>query len=184
MNEYITKHQEDFDKTIEHFKNELNNLRVGRANPSTIEGLLVDSYGVKTPLVQISSIAVPDARSMTVEPWDKNLLKEIEKALTVADLGYSISVESTLVRVTVPQMTEDTRKEIVKTLNEKLEASKVAVRAVREKVKEEITEAQKNKELTDDDKFDFVKELDEKTQELTKQLQEMGDGKEKEIMSV
>jgi ribosome recycling factor len=184
MNEYITKHQEDFDKTIEHFQSELNNLRVGRANPGTIENVLVDSYGVKTPLLQVSSIAVPDARSMTVEPWDKNLLKDIERALTVADLGYSISVESTLVRVTVPQMTEETRKEIVKSLSEKIESSKVALRGVREKVKEEITEAQKNKELTEDDKFDFIKELDEKTQELTKKLQEMGDGKENEIMSV
>ena len=184
MNEYITKHQEDFDKTVEHFKSELNNLRVGRANPSTIENVLVDSYGTKTPLLQVSSISVSDARSMTVEPWDKNLLKDIEKALTVANLGYSISVESTLVRVVVPQMTEENRKDIVKTLNEKLEASKVAVRAVREKVKEEITSAEKNKEITEDDKFDYIKELDEKTQELTKQLQEMGDAKEKEIMSV
>ena len=90
MNEYIKNHQEDFDKTIEHFKNELNNLRVGRANPSTIESVLVDSYGVKTPLVQVSSIAVPDARSMTVEPWDKNLLKDIEKALTLRDTGPTV----------------------------------------------------------------------------------------------
>jgi ribosome recycling factor len=184
MNQYITNHQEDFNKSIEHFKSELSNLRVGRANPGTIENLTVDAYGVKTPLVQLSSISVPDARSMTVEPWDKNLLKDIEKALTIADLGYSVSAESTLVRVTVPQMTEESRKQIVKSLGEKTETAKVAVRAVREKVKNEIDSAQKNSDITEDDKFDFVKELDEKTQELTKQLQEMSDKKEKEIMSV
>jgi ribosome recycling factor len=112
------------------------------------------------------------------------LLKEIEKALTYADLGMSISVESTIVRVTVPQMTEENRKDMVKSMNDKLEAARVSIRAIREKIKEEIVNAEKNKEITEDDKYAFVKELDEKTAELTKELQSMTEAKEKEIMTV
>jgi len=183
-NEFITKHEEDFDKAIEHFKSELNNLRVGRANPSVLENILVDAYGVKTPIKQMASISVPEARCMTVEPWDKNLLKDVEKAIIQAELGLSVTGESSRVRVTVSQMTEENRKDIVKSLNEKLEAAKVAVRSVREKIKEEIVDAEKNKAITEDDKYDYVKELDEKTQELTKKLQEMAEAKENEIMSI
>jgi ribosome recycling factor len=184
MNEYISNHQEEFDKKLEHYKGELSNIRAGRANPGMIENVLVDAYGVKTPVIQLGTINVPEARCMTVEPWDKNLLKEIEKALTYADLGMSISVESTIVRVTVPQMTEENRKDMVKSMNDKLEAARVSIRAIREKIKEEIVNAEKNKEITEDDKYAFVKELDEKTAELTKELQSMTEAKEKEIMTV
>lgn len=183
-NEFITKYQEDFNKAMEHYKKELTLIRAGRANPAMIEDVMVDAYGVKTPIKQLGSIAVPEARCMTVEPWDKNLLKEIEKALTYADLGISIKGESTLVRVTVPQMTEENRKDLVKSMNEKLEAAKVAVRSVREKMKEEIVEAERNKAITEDDKYKYVEELDKKVGELNKELQDITAGKEKEIMSV
>lgn len=184
MNEYIIKHEEEFKKAIEHFRHELSNLRAGRANPSMIEDVLVDAYGVKTPIKQLGSITVPEPRCMTVEPWDKSLLKEIEKALTYADLGFGIQGESTIVRVTVPQMTEENRKDLVKKLNEKLEAAKVAVRSVREKVKEEILAGEKAKEITEDDRYQFVEELDKKVGEMNKELQAMAEGKEKEIMTV
>lgn len=183
-NEFIVKYKEDFDKAIEHYTKELKGLRVGRANPETIEDVLVDAYGVKTPMKQMASISVPEARSMVVEPWDKNLLKEIEKALTLAELGYSIKVESTLVRVIVPQMTEENRKDMVKKLGEKMEAAKVAIKSIREKVKEEIVEADKKSDITEDDKYQYIEDLDKKVQELNKQLQEMTEEKEKEIMTV
>ena len=184
MNEFISQHEGDFEKTIEHFKKELNSIRAGRANPSMVEDVLVDAYGVKTPIKQMASIAVPEARVMTVEPWDKNLLKEVEKAVTYADLGLSVSAESTLVRLTVPQMTEENRKHLVKMMSEKLEAAKVAVRSVREKAKEAIVEAEKNKAITEDDKYSYIEDLDKKVSELNKQLQGTAELKEKEIMSV
>ena len=184
MNSYIANREGDFTKAIEHFKQELMSIRAGRANPSMIEDVLVDAYGVKTPIKQLGSITVPEARTMTVEPWDKNLLKEVEKALTYADLGVGITGESTVVRVTVPQMTEENRKELVKSLNEKLEASKVAVRSIREKTKEEIISAEKNNELTEDDRFEYIEELDKKVSELNKELQSIAEAKEKEIMTV
>ncbi|MBT5338296.1 ribosome recycling factor [Candidatus Falkowbacteria bacterium] len=183
-NQYIEQHEGDFKKGNEHFEKELATIRAGRANPAMLENILVDAYGVKTPINQLSSISVPEARVMTVEPWDKNLLKEVEKAITYADLGVGVSGESTLVRVTVPQMTEENRKEMVRGMNEKLEAAKVAVRSVREKVKEAIISGEKSNEITEDDKYAYIKELDEKVQTLNKQLQELAEDKEKEIMSV
>ena len=183
-NQFIEKYKEEFGNVFEHYEKELNNLRIGRANPSTIEEILVDAYGVKTPLKQMTSISVPEARVMNVEPWDKNLLKEVEKALTLADLGYSISGDSTLIRVIVPQMTEENRKDMVKVLGEKMEAAKVSVKSIREKVKEEIIEAEKASDITEDDKYAYIEELDKKTQETNKQLQERTDIKEKEIITV
>ena len=183
-NEFITKYEGDFTNAIEHFKKELGNIRAGRANPSMIESVLVDAYGVKTPIIQMASVSVPDAKSMTVEPWDKNLLKEVEKAIVQADLGLGVAGESTLVRVTVPQMTEENRKDMVKIMNEKLESGKIAVRGVREKIKEEITTAEKNSDITEDDKYAYVKELEEMVGKLNKELQDLAEGKEKEIMSV
>ena len=183
-NEFITKYKDDFDKAVQHYEKELRTLRIGRANPATVEDILVDAYGVKTPIKQMASISVPEARSMVIEPWDKNLLKEIEKSLTYADLGFSISGETGLVRVTVPQMTEENRKDMVKVLNEKLEAGKISIKSIREKVKEEIVEAEKKSDITEDDKYKYVEELDKKVQELNKQLQETIERKEKEIMTV
>lgn len=183
-NDFIKKYASDFEKVLEHFKKELASLRAGRANPAMIENVLVEAYGIKTPIKQLGSIGVPEARCMTVEPWDKNLLKEIEKALGYANLGLSISAESTLVRVTVPQMTEENRKDLVKMMNEKLEAAKVALRGVREKVKDEIMVAEKKGEITEDDRYDSVESLDKKVTELNKELQDLTEKKEKEIMTV
>lgn len=183
-NEFLSKYQADFDSAVDHFKKELSNLRTGRANPSMVEDILVESYGVKTPIKQLGTIGVPEARSLTIEPWDKNLLKEIEKALTYADLGVGIKVDSTLVRVTVPQMTEENRKKLVKMMGEKLEEAKIAVRSVREKVKEEIVRAEKDGNITEDDRYDYVDELDKRVGELNKQFQELSDKKEQEILTV
>jgi len=183
-NEFLDKYQKDFDGTIEHYKKELSNLRTGRANPGMVEDILVDAYGVKTPIKQLGSVGVPEARSLTIEPWDKNLLKEIEKALTYADLGVGLRVDSNLVRVTVPQMTEENRKQLVKMMNEKLETAKIAVRTIRDKVKEEIIKAEKDGAITEDDRYDYAAELDKKVGELNKALQELADKKEQEILTV
>jgi len=184
MNDFIKRHDVEFSAVVEHLKKELGSIRAGRANPAMIEDVMVESYGAKTSLKQLGSISVTEARCMTVQPWDKNLIKDIEKAIIYANLGLSVSAESNLVRVTVPQMTEENRKDLVKIMNEKLEAAKVAARGVREKTKEEITEAFTGKQITEDDKFDFLKELDEKIISVNKNLQDLAIAKENEIMSV
>lgn len=183
-NEFVQKFQPEFDKAIEHFKKELSGLRAGRANPAMVENVLVEAYGVKTPILQVASVSVPEPRCLIVEPWDKNLIKEVEKALNYANLGLSVSAEKTLVRVTVPQMTEENRKAMVKQMNEKLEAAKGALRSIRDAAREEIVTKEKAKKITEDDKFESMKEIDKVTSELTNKLKEITEAKEKEIMSV
>jgi len=183
-NQFLQKNEAEFNGVIEHFKKELGGIRAGRANPAMVENVVVDSYGMKTPLKQMASIAVQEARTMVIQPWDKNLIKEIEKAISMANLGLSVTAEAALVRVTVPQMTEENRKDLIKIMNEKLEAAKVALRGVRENTKEEILAAQKNGDITEDDRYQNVEEMEKKVAELNKILQEMTEAKEKEILSV
>jgi len=183
-NPFISAKQEDFDKAFEHFHKELGALRAGRANSAMIEDILVDCYGVKTPLKQLGSIGIPEPRVMTIEPWDKSILKEIEKALSYANTGLGVSVEAALVRVTVPQMTEETRRALVKVLNEKLEEAKISVRSVREDIKESIITAERNKEIPEDDRYAYIEELDKKVVEMNKQLQTIAEKKENEVMTV
>jgi len=183
-NEFIQMQESDFNTAVDHFKKELASLRAGRANPIMIENILVDAYGAKTPLKQIGSITVQEARSMLVDPWDKNLLKDVGKAIVLANLGLSVGMEGNRVRVSVPPMTEENRRDLVKLMSEKLEAAKVAVRSVREEVKNKIDDAFKNSEVTEDDKFAYQKELDEKVSKLNQELVKLAEEKEKEIMSV
>jgi ribosome recycling factor len=183
-NEFIQKYSEEFNKNIEHFKKEMASMKAGRANPIMVENVPVLAYGVKTPIKQLGSISVPEPRTINIEPWDKSLLKEIEKAITYANLGLGVTAEAALVRVTVPQMTEESRKELIKTINSKLEEAKIATRSIREKVKEEILSAQKNGDITEDDRYAYAEELDKKVSEINKQLESMVQVKEKEIMTV
>ena len=184
MNQFMQKYDAEFNGVVDHYKQELGGIRAGRANPAMVENILADMYGVKTPIKQMASIGVQEARTMVIQPWDKNLIKEIEKAITMANLGLSVSSEALLVRVTVPQMTEENRKDLIKIMNEKLEAAKVSLRGVREKVKEEIVEAQKGSDITEDDRYQYVEEMEKKVAELNKVLQDLTESKEKEIMSV
>lgn len=184
VNEFIQKYAAEFGGALDHYKKELTGLRAGRANAAMVENLLVDAYGVKTPIKQLGSIGVPEPRCLTIEPWDKSLLKEIEKAIIYANLGLSVRVEAALVRVSVPQMTEENRKDLIKIMNEKLEAAKISVRGVRDNVKEEIVAAQKNSDITEDDRYQYLDELDKKVAELNKELQALTESKEKEIMTV
>jgi len=184
MNDYIKSKQEDFTKTIEFFKKEIASIRTGRANPNMLDGIMVEAYGAKTPINGVATINVPDGQSITVVPWDKNVIKEVEKAIVDADLGVGVVNEGDKIRMTMPKMTEENRKDLVKKLNEKHEASRVSVRQVREEIKSEIERAEKNKEITEDDKFLFLKELEEAVGQHNEELKTMRDKKEEDLMKV
>ena len=184
MNQYIQNKQEEFIRAVEFFKKEISHIRTGRANPAILEGIEVEAYGTKTPLNGLGNISVSDAKSMTVAPWDKGVLKNIEKALVDANLGVGIVNEGGQIRINVPQMTEENRKELVKKLHEKMEKTRITVRQVREEIKNNIEEAEKAKEISEDDKFRFVKELDEKITQVNSELKEISDKKETDIMTV
>ena len=180
----IEQHKPEFEKGLEMLKNELTTLRVGRANPMMVEGILVDAYGSKMPIKQMASITVPEARTLLIQPWDKALSKEVEKAIIQANIGISPVNEGAQIRLTVPQLTEENRKELVKQVREKLEKIKIVFRQVRDKIKDTIGKMEKDKELTEDDRFLLLKKLDETTKEYTTKAEEMSDKKEDEIMTI
>lgn len=180
----IDNHSSDFEKSIEHFKQEIASLKTGRANPAILDGITVEAYDVQTPLNQVASISVPEARSIIIAPWDKNIINDVEKAILESDLDLSAINEGDKIRITIAQMTEESRKEIVKTLHQKMEEARVSIRGVRDKIKEEILAAEGNKEFGEDEKYNLIEELDKKTSEYNNQIKEIGQQKEKEIMTV
>lgn len=184
MNDYIKRHLDDVNKATEHFRLEIGGLRTGRANPALVEGIQVEVYGARTPLIQVASITVPEARVIRIEPWDKSIIKDVEKGINEANLGIQAVVDGNIVRITIPQMTEENRRDLVKILKEKLETAKVTMRSIREDIREEIITAEKNKSLTEDDKFSYLKQLDEEIDKWNKKLIELAEAKEKEIMTI
>lgn len=184
MNKYIQEKQEEFIKAIDFFKKDIANLRVGRANPAILDGIQAESYGAKTPLNGLANITVADGKSMVVTPWDKGVIKDIEKAIVDADLGIGVVNEGDKIRLTIPQMTEENRIDLTKKLNEKQEVSRITIRKVRDRIKDLIEKAEKDKEISEDEKFNFIKELDEETKNKNEEIKNIKDEKEKEIMTI
>jgi len=162
----------------------LKKIRTGRAHPEMVADIMVEAYGVQTPISGLASISVTDARSIAIEPWDKQILKAIEKAIVTADRNLSCAVSSDVVRITIPTMTEESRLRVVKSLNEELERVRVAVRMAREEEKKQIEVKTKAGDLTEDDRRDGIKALDEKTKEAIVQLETETKKKENEIMKI
>jgi ribosome recycling factor len=184
MNKFINVKQEEVNKAVEHFKKEIAGLRTGRANPGILDGVQAEVYGVRTPLNGLASITVQDGQSIVIAPWDKNVGKEIEKAIVAADLGLGVINEGDKIRLTVPQMTEENRRDLVKKLNERMEKTKISIRQIREEIKSDIEGAETKKEIAEDDKFRFIKELEESINKTNEELKNIRDKKEEEIMTI
>ncbi len=180
----VTQHAENFKKVVEHFKTEIAVLKTGRANPSMLDNIRVEAYGALTPLNQVASISVSDARSLAIQPWDKSVLKDIEKAISESDLRINPVNDGERIRLNLPPMTEENRKETVKVLNNKAEEAKIAIRLQRDEVKEIILEAEKNKEFGEDEKFSLLEELDKTVAKYNEEIKQLADAKETEIMTV
>lgn len=184
MNQYLKTKQADFIKAIDFFKKDIAGLRTGRANPAILDGVYVEAYGAKTALISLASISVPEVRSIVITAWDKNITKDIEKAVTAANLGLSPVNEGDKIRLAVPLLTEENRKELVKKLSEKMETARVALRQARDQIKESIEAAFSAKVVSEDDKFRFFKELDEETARQNEELKKIKEKKEEEIMTI
>lgn len=184
MNDYVKAIEGDLEKAVEFFRKDIAQLRTGRAHPSMLDGIAIDVYGARTPLIGLATISISDSRSLTVAPWDKSLLKTLEKAINDASLGFSVSNEGDRLRLVVPQMTEEIRREMVKKLNEKMETARISARQTRDEAKGSIEAAFADKEVTEDDKFRFLKELDEAITATNDRIKEVREAKEKEIMTI
>lgn len=180
----IDNHKEEFDKALEHFKSELGTIKTGRANPAILDGVRVEAYGVPSPLNQVASVNVSDSRSLVIQPWDKSMLKEIEKGILESDLNINPVNDGEKIRINLPPLTEETRKETVKLLNHKAEDAKIAIRLIRDKVKDAIIEAEKAKEFGEDEKFRLLEELDKKVATFNSSIKELADKKEEEVMTI
>jgi len=184
MNQYLQAKQADFTNALEFFKKEISGLRTGRANPAVLDSIQVEAYGVFNPLNAVGNIAVADARSILIVPWDKSIIKGIEKAIVDAGLGFGVVNEGDKIRLTVPPLTEENRKELVKKLNEKMEKSRIILRQARDNIKNLIEKAFDTKEVSEDDKFRFMKELDEFSAKKNEELKDLKERKEQDIMEI
>ncbi len=171
-------------KTIEVVKANFASVRAGRANAGVLDRIMVEYYGTPTPLNQVAAISTPDPRTLTVQPWDASLLREIEKAIQVSDLGINPQNDGRLIRLSFPQLTEERRKDLTKQVKKYAEEGKVAVRNIRRDAMDDIKAAKKNSEITEDDQKSLEKELQDLTDKRCKDIDELCAKKEQELMAV
>lgn len=174
----------EMENSIEHFKEELNQLRTGRASTALVENILVDYYGAKSSMKQVASITIPEPRTIVISPWDKETLVNIESAIRESQLNLNPNNDGNVIRVNIPQLTEDRRKELVKVLNQKAEEARIAVRKHREEVWEEIQEMEKGGKIGEDDKFAGKDKLQEVVDGYNSVIEDIRKKKEEEIMTV
>ena len=175
--------KQKLEKILEHVKREVVGLRTGRATPALVEDLEVDYYGAKTPLKAVASISSPEPRQLVIQPWDKNAIQPIEKAIQSSSLGLNPVTDRDTIRLSIPSLTEERRKELLKVLGRHLEDARIAVRREREEALKEIDRAEKAKEISEDEKFRKKQEAQKVVDDFNKKIDEIGSAKEKEIMT-
>lgn len=172
------------DKTISVYSADLQSIRAGRANPAILDKIMVDYYGTQTPIPQLGSVSVPEARTLLIAPWDVNAVKEVEKAILKSELGINPNNDGKTIRLTFPPLTEERRKEIVKDIHKRSEEAKVAIRSIRRDAIEKYKAQKKAGEITEDDLKEIEKGVQNLTDEYIKEIDAILAKKEKEIMEV
>jgi ribosome recycling factor len=184
MKDKIKNYEDKMHKTIEVLKEEYATIRAGRANPHVLDKIKVNYYGVPTPIQQVGNISVPEARMIVIQPWEKNLLKEIEKAINTSELGIHPTNDGNTIRLIFPELTEDRRKELAKDIKKKGEAAKVAVRNIRRDAIDVIKKMEKSSEISEDDLKDGEEQIQKITDKSISKIDEVIENKSKEIMTV
>ena len=172
------------DKTVGVFENNLAEVRAGRANPAILNKIKIDYYGVPTPISQVAGISVPEARLIVIQPWDLGILKEIEKEILKSDIGINPNNDGKVIRLSFPELNEERRKEIVKSIKKMAEESKIAVRSIRRDGIEEFKKKQKDSEITEDELKMAEEEIQKITDKNINEIDKLLENKEKEVMSV
>lgn len=171
-------------KAAENLQRNLGQIRAGRANSSLLDRVQVTYYGVPTPLNQMASITIPEARVLMITPFDKSMVQEVEKALLASDLGITPTSDGNVIRLVIPQLTEERRKELAKEVKKEAEQAKVAIRNIRRDAIDEYKKQQKNSEITEDDLRSAEKDIQDLTDESIKELDKIASDKEKELLEV
>lgn len=180
----IDQYREDFNKSIEHFKHEITGLRTGRATPALVEDIVVEAYGSRQPVKHVASITVQDAKTLAIEPWDKTLVQAIDSAIRTSQLGINPVNDGRLIRLPLPDLTQERRQELIKLLYRKAEDARVAIRKIREDVRNNIDSSFKNKEISEDDKFRQQEDLEKMVKEFNEKVKVVSEEKEKEINTI
>ena len=176
--------EEKMKKSLAVLEDQLGNVRAGRANPKILDRIMVDYYGAPTPINQLANIMVPEARMITIQPWDASVLKEIEKEIQKSDIGINPNNDGKMIRLVFPDLTEERRKELVKDIKKMVEDAKVAIRSIRRDGIEEFKAKQKASEITEDDLRSAEDQIQKLTDKYVGLIDKAYDDKEKEIMSV
>ncbi|MDZ7716048.1 MAG: ribosome recycling factor [Balneolaceae bacterium] len=172
------------DEAVKYFKTELSHVRAGKAQPSLLDGVKVDYYGSQTPLNQLANVSAPEARMLTVQPYDKSALEEIEKAIMSAGLGLNPNNDGNIIRIPLPILSEERRKDLVKRCGEMAEDARISIRNTRRNTNDEIKKEVESKSLPEDSKYEAEEEVQNITDSHTKKVDELLEKKEEEIMTV
>ncbi len=183
MNEKLEVYDSKMKKTLANLNGELGTIRAGRANPNVLNKIVVDYYGTPTPIQQVANVSVPEARMIQIQPWERNMLKVIEKAILVSDLGINPTNDGTAIRLVFPELTEERRKELVKDVKKKGEAAKVAVRNIRRDGNDAFKKL-KGSDVSEDEIKDLGDELQKMTDKYIKEVDAAVETKSKEVMTV
>ncbi|MCF8045013.1 MAG: ribosome recycling factor [Desulfarculaceae bacterium] len=184
INEVLQETEERMGKSVKAFEKEMSKVRTGRASTALLDNVRVDYYGTSTPLNQMASISVPESRLLTVKPWDSSVINDVEKAILKANLGVTPSNDGKLIRITIPPLTEERRKEIVKSVNQTCEEYKVAIRNIRRDSNDNLKDLQKEGDVSEDDSFKAQKSVQDLTDKYIQKLDDVFAEKEKEILEV
>ena len=177
-------YQDKMDKTMEVLIADYGTIRAGRANPHVLDKIKVDYYGTPTPLQQVGNVSVPEARMICIQPWDASILKDIEHAINMSDVGINPTNDGKVIRLVFPELTEDRRKELVKDVKKKGEAAKVAVRNIRRDANEAFKKQEKNNEISEDDLKDATEQIQKITDKAIEKIDKAVENKTKEILTV
>lgn len=184
MNERVKPFEAKMQKSLEALQEEYATIRAGRANPHVLDKLRVDYYGTPSSIQAVANVSIPEARVIQIQPWEAKMIKEIEKAILVSDLGLTPSNDGKLIRLVFPELTEDRRKELVKDVKKKAENAKVAIRNVRHDANDVIKKAGKANEMSEDEQQDIKDEIQKMTDKFIAEVDKMSDDKSAEILTI
>ena len=184
IDELLADARERMSKSVESIRHEFGSVRTGRASPALLDRIAVDYYGTATPLKQLATISAPEARLLTIQPYDKSSIKAIERSILESDVGLTPSNDGNLIRLAVPELTEERRKDLVKHMHKVLENHRTAVRNIRRDIKEAVEKLEKDKKISEDEKKRSLDELEKLTHSETKKIEDLAAAKEKEVLEM
>lgn len=180
----LDTYRPEFERVITHIQRELGTIHTGRATPAIVEDVTVEVYGSRMSVRELATISALDARTLQIDPWDKTILKDVEKGIRVGQPNLNPVNDGKVLRIPMPPLTEEARRSLAKLIGQKVEAAKQAIRKVRDDARSAILDAQAKKEITEDDRYRLQRKLDEMSEEFTAKLKEVGEQKVSEVMAV